>query len=133
MKQPYLIQFNSTLSSKPGILCFAETPKEIPFPISRIYWIFGVDHRVTRGNHAHKKGEQVMIALHGKVTVELENKKGECFTFLLDKGSEGLFVPGNYWRKVTLEKDTVLLSITSTVYDSDNYIRDYREFKGNEL
>ena len=48
-----------------GNLSFLESEAHIPFKIKRAYWIYDVPGGETRGGHAYKKLEEVIIALSG--------------------------------------------------------------------
>ena len=114
---------------KRGFLSFGESLKEIPFEIRRIYYIYGVgDLSAVRGEHAHKKLEQVFFCVRGKAIFLLDDgdrtKKVE-----LKEPSKGLYIGPQVWHKITgFTKDTVVLAIASGYYDETDYIRDYAEF-----
>lgn len=112
-----------------GSLVFAETQKEIPFDIKRIYYIFGVENSKRRGYHAHKKLEQVFILISGECKILFEdNKEKKIIHF--NNPAEALYVGPGIWREMYgFSKDAVLLVLASLHYSEDDYIRDYDEFK----
>ena len=105
-----------------------ENSKEIPFDIKRVYWLYEVPTGELRGGHAHTDLQQVLIALHGKLSVIVDDgKKRE--TFLLDKPNVGLYIGDNVWREMSDFSDgAVCLVLASKPYDPTGYIRDYKEF-----
>ena len=83
---------------------------------------------VRRGYHAHKSLEQILICIHGKCKVLLDNGK-EKKVVPLEKPYEGLYVANNMWREMfDFSSDAVLLVFASELYDESDYIRDYDEF-----
>ena len=56
-----------------GQLVALEEFKDIPFQIKRVYYMYDTIDGVTRGKHAHKKLEQILICIHGSCKVRLDN------------------------------------------------------------
>lgn len=128
MNNPALIEFPVFDAGVGGSLSFAEAEGIIPFSIKRVYWIYGAAKNTIRGDHAHKAGMQVLLALGGKVEVELTDRQGKSSCYRLEKPDTGLFVPCHYWRKVIMDENSILVSFASELYDSQNYITDYETF-----
>ncbi len=103
--------------------------KIIPFDIKRIYYISKVPEGIRRGYHAHKCLKQVLFCPYGKIQIVLENKYGREEIELSDP-SIGILIEEPTWREMLwLQKDSVLCVAASDYYDSDDYIRDYTEFR----
>ena len=111
-----------------GQLVAIEQLKDIPFEIKRVYYMYDTTEGVTRGYHAHKNLQQVLICVHGSCKIRLDNgTKKEIVT--LDKPNEGLYVSNNMWREMfDFSPDAVLMVLASELYDESDYIRDYDEF-----
>ncbi len=92
----------------------------LPFPIVRIYWIYGADGQV-RGGHRHHKTRQALIAITGKVTVYM-NDGVICDNVILDTPSRCLLVEPKDWHTMTFDQNSVLLVIASHSYDRSDYI-----------
>ena len=58
-----------------GSLIAIENNKDIPFPIRRIYYIYGSSYDAVRGKHAHKDLNQVLICVSGSCDILLDNGK----------------------------------------------------------
>ena len=112
-----------------GFLTVAEFPSNVPFEIKRTYWTYFTPDDVERGSHAHKELEQIIVAVAGKIEFDLESKDGKKLKYILDHPTKALYIPKGYWRTIRFAPDTVLLCLASLVYDKDDYIRDYTEFK----
>ncbi|MEO6304961.1 MAG: WxcM-like domain-containing protein, partial [Bacteroidia bacterium] len=48
-----------------GNLTFVQNPTHIPFEIKRVFWLYDVPGGETRGGHAYKEQDEVIIALSG--------------------------------------------------------------------
>ena len=83
---------------------------------------------VRRGYHAHKSLEQILICIHGKCKILLDDGR-EKKVIALEKPYEGLYIANYMWREMfDFSEDAVLLVLASELYDESDYIRDYDEF-----
>ena len=116
-------------TSDNGNLVAIESSNDIPFDIERIFYVFDVHNQNDRGKHSHYKTKQVLIALCGKVTVVCDDGK-ERQEYILNNASEALYIPEMIWdEQIYYDKNTVLLVLSDTLYDSEDYIEDYEEFR----
>ena len=121
------IKFNVNGDER-GKLVVAESLKDIPFKIARIFYIFASDADVVRGCHANRRSEFVLINVNGTSKVKVMYGKNEMI-YLLDKPYKGLYLPKMLWKEMyDFSPDSVLLTLASEPYDSKEYIRDYREY-----
>ncbi len=112
-----------------GQLIALEEFKDIPFRIKRVYFMYDTLEGVVRGLHAHKTLEQILVCIHGSCKIKLDNGR-ETKIIPLEKPYEGLYVPSSMWREMfDFSPDAVLLVFASELYDENDYIRDYGEFK----
>lgn len=112
-----------------GNLSFIEENKHVPFEIKRVYYLYDVPSGATRGGHAHKVAEQVIIALSGSFEVILDDGNSRK-PFFLNRPHYGLYIPSGMWRELeNFSSNSVALTLTSTLYDKKDYIRDYEIFK----
>ncbi|MCB0429382.1 MAG: WxcM-like domain-containing protein [Flavobacteriales bacterium] len=127
--KPTLIDLGAIGSPSLGYITVAECTSNVPFEIKRVYWTYYTPHNVTRGQHAHKRLQQVIAAVNGRIVFELETSSGETFRFELDSPQKGLYIPPGCWRNIVFSHDAVLLCLASEPFDEADYIRDYEDFK----
>jgi len=112
-----------------GNLSFIEEKHQIPFEIKRVYYLYDVPSGATRGGHAHKELQQLVIALSGSFDVVLDDGYDRR-KFFLNRPHYGLYIPPRVWRELeNFSSNSVALSLVSQVYDEADYVRDYDEFK----
>ena len=105
-----------------------EIAHELPFGCQRIFYTYTVPEGSVRGEHAHRKCEQFLISIRGKVSVAVDNGEGRD-EFMLDTPSKGLWLPAGCWgEQYGHSPDSILMVLASLPYDSSDYIRSYDEF-----
>jgi hypothetical protein len=98
------------------------------FPIRRVYYLYAVPHDARRGGHAHRREEQVLIAVAGRFDVVVDDGAARR-SVTLDAPNVGLYVPTMIWRElIDFSSGAVCLVLSSTLYDASDYVRDYDEF-----
>lgn len=122
-----LININE-LGDRRGLLTVIEEHKTIPFEIKRVFYIYGTLPEVRRGYHAHYKTRQALICVSGSCRVHLDNAKRKT-DVLLDSPTKVLILEPNDWHEMyDFSPDSVLLVLSSHLYDPEDYIRDYNKF-----
>ena len=112
-----------------GHLVVVEGVEDIPFEIKRIFYIYGSDHDVVRGQHANRNSEFVLINVAGSSKVKVKDGKGNEAVYSLNRPHTGIYLPRMVWKDMyDFSEDSVLLCLASTHYDNSEYIRDYDEF-----
>ena len=111
-----------------GQLVALEENRNIPFDLKRVFYIFGTQEGVSRGNHSHYKTKQFLVAVNGSCKVTLDDGYNKE-TFNLNKPNLGLFQEGLIWREMyDFSPDCILLVLADEYYDESDYIRDYNKF-----
>ena len=128
MKGVQLVEFNQKGDDR-GHLVIVEGLKDIPFEIKRIFYIYGSDSTIVRGQHANRKSEFVLINVAGTSKVKVKDGKGNEVVFSLNRPHTGIYLPRMVWKDMyDFSEDSVLLCLASEYYDANEYIRDYDEF-----
>tara|TARA_Y100001963_G_C6571898_1_gene349264 strand:- start:237 stop:665 length:429 start_codon:yes stop_codon:yes gene_type:complete len=118
-----------TVIENDGNLVPIESNFDIPFPMKRIFYVYGVRDEDVRGQHAHYKTKQLLICVHGKIEVLCDDGKKNR-KYLLESPQQGLLVPEMIWdEQKYLSEDSVLMVIANTKYELSDYISDYDHFK----
>ena len=116
------------LGDERGKLVVVEGEQHIPFAIQRVFYIYGSDREVVRGQHANRESEFVLINVGGTSKVRIDNGHSEAI-IELNKPMMGLYIPTMVWKDMyDFSEDSILLVLASTHYDGTEYIRDYTEF-----
>ena len=111
-----------------GNLTVAEFGKDVPFDAKRFFLVHDVPSVESRGEHAHYRCAQFLVAVKGSLHVVADDGLYRE-EFILDKPTLGLFLPPMVWGiQYRYSYDALLLVMASEYYDPEDYIRDYDEF-----
>lgn len=112
-----------------GHLVIVEGNKNIPFDIKRVFYIYGSDPNVVRGQHANRRTEFVLINVAGTSKVKVKDGEGNEAIFCLNRPHTGIYLPTMVWKDMyDFSEDSVLLVLASEHYDATEYIRNYDDF-----
>jgi len=112
-----------------GNLSFFENNNQIPFDIKRVYWIYDVPGGESRGGHAYKDLQEIIVALSGSFDVILNDGNVEK-VYTLNRSYYGLYVPKMIWRHIeNFSTNSLALIATDGNFDEQQYIRDFDEYK----
>jgi mannose-6-phosphate isomerase-like protein (cupin superfamily) len=129
MPDPHLINFPKLGEPGIGYISVAQQEQLVPFEVKRVFWTYYTPESIVRGRHAHYITEQVIIAAAGRITVTTERADGAIQSFRLEYPNEGLYVPPHVWHTMQYSHSAVQLVLASSVYNEEDYIRDYERFK----
>jgi len=123
-----MVEFKD-LGDERGSLVVCEGGQDIPFEPKRVFYIFGSDDTVVRGQHANRDSEFVLINVAGKSKVKVMDGLGNEMVYSLNRPNTGIYIPKMVWKEMyDFSADSVLLCLASTHYDAGEYIRDYDEY-----
>jgi|SRR3989338_8799729 len=112
-----------------GDLIITETGVNLPLVnVPRVYRRYVVNPYANVGHHAHKSTEQVIFCACGCFTLHLDDgqKKQDI---LMDVPHIGVILGARLWHSMSnFNKNSMILVHTSSLYNEDDYIRDYQEF-----
>jgi len=121
------------IRSRQGAITPIYGEKQVPFKIKRIYYLYDVPGGESRGGHAHKNLQQLVVSVMGAFDVTLsDGHERKCVH--LDRGYYGLFIPTMIWRELdNFSSGGISLVLASELYDESDYIRTYQEFTNTKL
>ena len=114
-----------------GEMCVIEGQKQVPFAIARIFYDY---HNApgdveSRGNHANRNSQFAFVCVAGSCVVSVDDGVNQD-TYTLSDPTQMLVVDKMVWKEMSgFSPDSVLLVLSSHVYDQNEYIRDYAEFR----
>lgn len=101
---------------------------EVPFDVKRVYYLYDVPGGESRGAHAHKHLQQVIIAASGSFDVTLDDGRNKK-TVNLNRPYFGLHIHPGMWRDISnFSSGAICLVLASELYTPEDYIRDYTDF-----
>lgn len=123
----YLMQLPQFRDLRGGLLP-VEFEKHLPFIPKRQFFVYGVPGSKVRGEHAHKKCKQFLLAINGSVSVVVDNGTN-AYEVKLDSPSKGLYLADKVWGiQYKFTADAILAVYASDVYDPADYIRSYEDY-----
>ena len=112
-----------------GSIVVNQAPEHLPFVPVRMFQVFDVPTGELRGDHAHRRCHQLIMALTGALAVVVDDG-ADRFRVRLDAPELGLHVPPLTWSiQAEFEPGTRMLVLASEPYDRAEYIDDYAEFQ----
>lgn len=112
-----------------GDLTPIESGQTVPFEIARVYYLYNVPVDAVRGGHAHKRLEQLLIALSGSFRVIVDDGSGPEEHWLRDP-RKGLYIGRMVWRELdSFSQGAVSMVLASHHFDETDYYREYSDFK----
>ena len=128
MNEMYQLLKFADLGDERGKLVVIEGAQSIPFDIKRVFYMYGSDNAVVRGQHANRDSEFVLVNVAGTSKVMItDGFRKEIVE--LNRPMEGVYLPKMVWKEMyDFSPDSVLLVLASTHYDGSEYIRDYDDY-----
>lgn len=129
LKEQYkLIEFVDLGDERGNLVVIEGEGIDIPFDIKRVFYIYGSDSSVVRGQHANRETEFLLVNVSGTSKVKVDNGK-ESEIIELNKPRMGLYLSSMLWKDMyDFSEDSVLLVLASRHYDSKEYIRNYEDY-----
>ncbi len=111
-----------------GRITFVSNELEVPFEIKRIYFLYDIPSGESRGGHAHKQLQQLIIAVTGSFDLIVDDGL-EKRTYKLNRPNIGVYMPEGLWRElVNFSSGATCLVLASTEYLAEDYISNYDDF-----
>jgi len=123
-----IIRFRDLGDERGNLVVIEGDGIDIPFDIKRVFYIFGSDATVVRGQHANRESEFLMVNVSGTSKVRVTNGREEAILELNEPGM-GLYLSKMVWKDMyDFSVDAVLVVMSNKHYDSSEYIRDYNQY-----
>ncbi len=111
-----------------GTLAFMEGGNHIPFPIARVFYLYGVPEDSVRAGHALKTCSQVVIAVSGSFTVDVSDGDDKR-DFKLSDPAKAVLLPPQIWREIRdFSPGAICLVLASEPYDPKGYYELFDEY-----
>ena len=111
-----------------GNLTFIEAGRQAPFDIKRVYYLYDVPGGASRAGHAHKRLQQLIVAMSGSFDVKLDDGRNRK-TFHLNRSYIGLYIPFMVRREINnFSSNSVCMVLASDYYNESDYYRSYADF-----
>ena len=129
LKDQYkLIEFVDLGDERGNLVVIEGEGMDIPFDIKRVFYIYGSDSEVVRGQHANRETEFLLVNVSGISKVRVDNGR-ETEIIELNKPRMGLYLSPMLWKDMyDFSEDSVLLVLASRHYDANEYIRNYEDY-----
>jgi hypothetical protein len=102
---------------------------DLPFDIARVYYLYDIPGGESRGGHAHRQLQQLIVSAMGSFDVVLDDGERRK-TVTLSRAYQGLLMPRMIWRElVNFSSGGICLVLASMVYEESDYVRDYDAFR----
>jgi hypothetical protein len=112
-----------------GNLTFLQYPQQIPFEIKRVFWTYDVPGGQTRGGHAYRTQQEIIIALSGSFDVVVTKGNHTLEKYTLNRSYYGILLPALTWRHMeNFSTNAVALHITDKIFNAEEYIREFDEY-----
>lgn len=127
-EQYKLIEFVDLGDERGNLVVIEGEGMDIPFDIKRVFYIYGSDSEVVRGQHANRETEFLLVNVAGTSKVKIDNGT-ETAVVELNKPRMGLYLPAMLWKDMyDFSEDSILLVLASRHYDGAEYIRNYEDY-----
>jgi hypothetical protein len=118
----------SKIHDPSGNTTIVEGEKNVPFKLSRVYYIYDIPGGENRGGHAHKSLYQLVVAASGSFEVLLDDGQNRKIV-RLNRPNFGLLIVPGIWRElIEFSSGAICLVLASHKYSENDYIRDYDTF-----
>ena len=110
-----------------GILRVFESD-DLPFTVKRIFTVVNAQGGSKRGQHAHKKCNQLICCVSGEVNLICDDGKNKVEKFI-SPNRDAILIPSGVWAEQDYLKDnSVIIVFCDQSYDEQDYIRDYNVY-----
>lgn len=100
-----------------------------PFDVVRAFTV-AVTQQKSRGGHAHMRCNQLVICTMGSADLVVDDGVNRQIVKMSDS-SKGVWIPAGVWAEQHYSGScSAILVLCDRLYEEDDYIRDYSQYKG---
>lgn len=123
-----IVELSKHHSDRKGNISVVQNGDTVPFDVKRVYYLYDVPGGESRGAHAHRVLEQLIVAASGSFRVIIDDGNVKR-SFILNRPYQALYVKPGIWRDLDdFSSGAVCLVLASELYQPEDYIRDYKDF-----
>ena len=116
------------IKNRAGNITPVENDTNLPFAVSRVFYLYDIPGGEDRGAHSHKECHQFLVAVSGSFEIELNDGVNKR-TIALNRPYYGLHIPPGIWAaEKGFSSGAICLVLASHKYDEKDYIRNYEEY-----
>lgn len=117
------------ITDKRGDLTFMQKDVGLPFKLQRVFWTYDLKTHTKRGGHAYETQNELICVVSGSADLVVTYKDSTEEKITLNQADKGAFIPPNVWRHLeNFATNTILLHISDSEYDENDYIRDINKY-----
>ena len=117
----------NTGDERGGLIPF-QKGTNVPFEVSRAFYIYDTKPSTPRGAHANRKSQFLMVVISGSCKVLVDNGK-EKTVVELNRPNQALWLDKMIWKEMyDFSYNAILLVLSNVKYDETEYIRNYDEY-----
>lgn len=123
-----IVEFKEYGDERGNLVVIEGSGIHIPFDIKRVFYMYGSDSDVIRGQHANRDTSFVLINVSGSSKIKIDNGRQQTIVEL-NKPRMGLYLEPMLWKEMyEFSADSVLLVLADTHYNENEYIRNYDDY-----
>jgi len=116
------------IAGRAGSITVLEPGKNCPFDVRRVYYLYDIPAGASRGGHAHRDLQQLIVSASGSFEVLLDDGRNRR-TVMLNRPFHALHVVPGIWRELhNFSSGSICLVLASHLYDADDYFRAHDGF-----
>ena len=117
----------NTGDERGGLIPF-EKDKNVPFEVTRAFYIYDTKPSTPRGAHANRKSQFLMVVISGSCKVLVDDGK-EKAVIELNRPNQALWLDKMMWKEMyDFSYNAILLVLSDEKYDETEYIRNYSDY-----
>ena len=111
-----------------GLIPF-ENGVNVPFEVSRAFYIFNTRPGSARGSHANRNSQFLFVVISGSCKVKIDNGIEQTIA-TLNRPNQALWLDKMVWKEMyDFSYNAILLVLSNEKYDENEYIRDYEDYQ----